>query len=45
MINLQGTNKVRVFICSNCDSVEDKQNGNPKYSVMRKSLKLLLLVL
>lgn len=41
-MNLHGINKVRVFISSNCDKAPDKENGNYKYSVMRKSLKLLL---
>lgn len=34
--------KVKIFISSNCDSEEDKATGNFKYSVMRKSLALLL---
>ena len=42
MTGIQITNKVKVFISSNCDSNEDKQKGNSKYSVMRKSLKPLL---
>ena len=41
-MGIQNANKVRVFISSNCDSKEDKQNGNTKYGVMRRSLKLLL---
>ena len=42
MLGIQNSNMVRVFISSNCDSEEDKQNGNAKYGVMRRSLKLLL---
>lgn len=42
MLGIQNSNMVRVFISSNCDSKEDKQNGNAKYGVMRRSLKLLL---
>ena len=42
MIDIEKTNIVKVFISSNCDSNEDKQKGNIKYSIMRKSLKLLL---
>ncbi len=42
MLGIQNINMVSVFISSNCDSKEDKQNGNAKYGVMRRSLKLLL---
>lgn len=42
MIHIEKTNIVKVFISSNCDSNEAKLQGNPKYSVMRRSLKLLL---
>lgn len=42
MIGIQNTNIVKIFISSNCDHDEDKQRGNAKYSIMRKSLKLLL---